>query len=276
MLPGSALPVAPLNTGVVSLVAPPLAIATGDPPSLLISCRFIAASGAVVSRVKLIADDAGPVFPAASVTVVVKLCAPGSRAGSGVNVQLPLLSTVAVPISAPLSNTVTVLPSSAEPLKTGVVSLVTPLVMATGVPLLSLLNTTVVAAAGAVVSTVKPIGADGALTLPAGSVTVAVRLWSPSLSVGVVYVHAPPASTITVPSTVVPSEMVTILPSSAEPLKVGVVSFVASPSAIAKPSSLLSETLAASAGGVTSTVNVNGSEAAPTLPAGSVSVTVRL
>ena len=85
MLPASALP---LNTGVVSLVAPPAAIGTGVWPESLLSCSPVAALGASVSTVKAIAVDGALLLPAASVTVAVRLCAPWLSAGE-VKLQVP-------------------------------------------------------------------------------------------------------------------------------------------------------------------------------------------
>src|SRR5258707_1160080 len=71
--------------------------------------------------------------------------------------------------------------------------------------------------------------AEATLALPAMSVWVAVRLWSPSNSGELVIVQLPAASATAVPSTVVPlvSYSVTVAPASAPlPLTVGVVSLL--------------------------------------------------
>ena len=67
------------------------------------------------------------------------------------------------------------------------------------------------------------------LVLLAASVAVAWMLWVPSASVLAVMDQRPLASAVPVPTTVVPSYSVTVLPASAVPLKVGVVSLVLPP-----------------------------------------------
>ena len=60
------------------------------------------------------------------------------------------------------------------------------------------------AADGAVVSIVTVRLADAELVLPAASVTLVVRVWSPALSVLDVMLQLPEPSAVAVPSTVVP------------------------------------------------------------------------
>src|SRR5919106_340976 len=62
-------------------------------------------------------------------------------------------------------------------------------------------------------------------TLPAASVAVAVMLWEPLLSVLVVMLYAPPVAE-TLPTSTPSLKRRTVLPASAEPVKVGVVSAV--------------------------------------------------
>jgi hypothetical protein len=78
---------------------------------------------------------------------------------------------------------------------------------------------------GAAVSTVMVSPAEAAEALPAVSVDTAVMVWLPWLSAPVVKLQ-PPAPAVTVPSSVAPSYSVTVLPFSAVPLSVGVVSAV--------------------------------------------------
>ena len=112
VLPGSAVPsITPL---VISLVV------------------ISGASGALVSTVKLTVVDSSDVLPAASVADAVKLNSPSAKAVAGVNVQLPESSAVAVPIELPSRNISTVLPGSAVPVISGVVSLVAPVVVIVG------------------------------------------------------------------------------------------------------------------------------------------------
>ena len=271
-LPASALP---LNTGVVSLVRPPVSTGIAVPLLLLLSCRSVAAAGGVVSTVKVTGVDAPLLLPAASVTVVVRLCAPSPSAIVGVKLQLPSVSAVAVPSTVVPSSTVMVLPASALPRNTGVLSLVIP-PAAIAVPP-SLLSCRPVEVAGGCVSTVKLIGSDGSLTLPDALVTVVVRLCAPSLNAGVLKLQLPPLPTTTVPSTVVPSSTVTVLPAAALPLSTGVVSLVAPPDVIGTgvpPLSLFSSRSAATGGWAVSILTTMGADAGPTLPAGSVTVAV--
>src|SRR5919106_3050855 len=62
-------------------------------------------------------------------------------------------------------------------------------------------------------------------TLPAASVAVAVMLWGPLLSVLVVMLYAPPVAE-PLPTSTPSLKRRTVLPASAEPVKVGVVSVV--------------------------------------------------
>ena len=66
---------------------------------------------------------------------------------------------------------------------------------------------------------------EAALTLPARSVALALRLWTPFARVEAATLHLPPVAT-PVPITVVPSNKVTVLPASAVPVKVGVAALV--------------------------------------------------
>ena len=82
-------------------------------------------------------------------------------------------------------------------------------------------------AVGATASMVMAKPEDALLTLPAASVTLAVMVWLPLLKVDDVMLQLPPVAVV-VPSTVVPSVSykVTVLPASAVPVRVGVVSLV--------------------------------------------------
>ena len=72
--------------------------------------------------------------------------------------------------------------------------------VATSITLLTLKAITV----GAVVSMVTVNPADATPVLPAASVTLVVKVWSPTLSVLDVMLQLPEPSTVAVPSTVVP------------------------------------------------------------------------
>ena len=95
-MPASAVP---MMAGVVSLVEPPPLVTFG-------------AVGAVVSTSKLTGAEAGPVLPAASVSRTAKVCAPGPTGLVGLTVKEPVWSAAAVPMMAPFSRRVTVVPAS--------------------------------------------------------------------------------------------------------------------------------------------------------------------
>ncbi len=193
---------APVIVGVVSLVGFGKAVRTGAP-------------GAARSTVSVTGDEAVPVLPAASVAVAVRLLAPPVSGVPGVRLKRPSASARAVPIGTPLFSSVTVVPASAVPVMRGVVSLV-----ASGRAARS-------GAAGGLVSIVSVTGLDAAETLPSASAAVAVRLRVSSGSGAAgVKLKAPLASAIAVPSTVPLLAMVTVAPTSAVPVMVGVVSLV--------------------------------------------------
>ena len=62
--------------------------------------------------------------------------------------------------------------------------------------------------------------------MPAASVAVAVRLWFPLPRTVLVMLQVPPAVATALPTAVVPSNSVTMLPAGAEPVTVGVVTLV--------------------------------------------------
>lgn len=190
----------PLKVGVVSLSTTPVAGELIDEDALLI----------VNERAV-----AGLTLPATSVAVAITLCAPLIMPVGASHVQLPLASAVAVQTVVVPSTNVTVLPASAVPLKVGVLSLV--VLLAAG-----LLMT---GAAGAVLSMVNARVVDAVPVLPVASVAVAVMLCAPALIALVgVQVQLPLASAVAVQTVVVPSFTTTLLPASALPEKVGVVS----------------------------------------------------
>ncbi len=236
----------------VSLVRP-LLTGTGVPLWSLLSNSSLATAGALVSTMTITAVLPGPVLPAVSVTVDVRLCCPSLSGSVGVKLQLPSLPAVAVPSTVSPSLTVTVLPGSAVPLRVGVVSLVLP-PAATGVPS-PLLSCRLPAAAGACVSTVTVTGVDAGPVLPAASVTVLVRLWLPSLRGGVVKLQLPSLPTVVLPITVPPSEIITTPPASPLPLRVGAETLVL-PVPSGSPSSLVSWMPVGAAGATVSMVMV--------------------
>jgi hypothetical protein len=218
----------PLMVGVVSLTT---ALAAGE--------TIAGGTGAVLSIVIGVLA-AGPVLPVGSVAVVLKVCGPSLNGVLGVHVHEPAALAVAVQSTGPPgpSRTVTVLLGSAEPEIVGVVSL-------SGLPLLGEVT---VGAAGPTVSTVN-VRVVGGLVLPAGSVAVTANACGPSLK-GVVGVQLqlPLPSAVAVQMGTPPSLTVTVLPGSAVPFMVGVLSLVVLP--------VVGEITVGAAGAVLSIVNV--------------------
>src|SRR5918998_338505 len=178
-------------------------------------------SGATVSTVNVTGSDAGEAFPTASICVADTVCGPSPSGVVGSSVQVPSGATVAVPTTTPSTVTVTVAPGSPVPVIVGVLSeIVDP---SAG------LSTT--GASGTVVSTVNVTVSDAGDVLPAGSVCVAVTVWSPSAS-GVVTsrLQVPSGATVVVPTTVPSMVTSTVAPGSPVPVIVGVESGVTSPS----------------------------------------------
>jgi hypothetical protein len=114
------------------------------------------------------------------------------------------------------SNTVIVLLASAAPVRTSTCVLAS---VAADV------DATSVGAVGACVSIVTARAVDATL-VPPEVVAVAVKEWPPSDSAVVVSVQAPLEFAVTVPSTVEPSSTFTVLPATAEPVSVNVLSLV--------------------------------------------------
>ena len=225
VLPGSAVPV---MIGVLSLVL-----------NVSVGVTTTGAAGATVSTVTASGVLTGPVLPAGSVAVAVRLCGPLVSGVVGVQLQLPAPSATAVHTVVPLglSLTVTVLPGSAVPLRVGVVL--------PTVPVGELID----GLSGAVVSTVKFTGVAG-LVLPAGSVAVTRAVFGPSVKAVVgVHVQAPLALATAVHTGTPPTVAVMVLPGSAVPLKGGLLLLVA---ALA-----VGEMTVGAIGAAVSTVNVS-------------------
>src|SRR4051794_23270058 len=150
------------------------------------------------------------------------LCDPFVRVELAI-VQLPPVAT-AVPISVAPSNSVTAVPASAVPVKVGVVTLV--ILSLPELPLSdAVARSGVEGAAGAAVSMVTASVPEAALVLPGASVGGAVMLCDPFVRVELAIVQLPPVATAG-PISVVPSNSVTVVPASAVPVKVGVVTLV--------------------------------------------------
>ena len=111
----------------------------------------------------------GPVLPPASVAVACKTCGPLLSGVLTSQLQLPLVSVVAVHSSVPFSLTFTVLFGSDVPVTVGVLSLV----------VLPEAGVLITGAAGATVSIVKLRTALGAPVVPPTSVAVAVMACAP-------------------------------------------------------------------------------------------------
>src|SRR5437870_1678345 len=268
LLPASAVPV---KVGVVTLVMLSVLELQLSLPTRRSS--DLGAAGAVVSMVTLSAAEAAEMLPAASVAVAVMLCVPAARARAVV-VSLAL---VAVRLLAwpPSLKILTLLPASAVPVKVGVVTLVMLSVLELQLSLPTRRSSDL-GAAGAVVSMVTLSAAEAAEMLPAASVAVAVMLCVPAARaraeerrVGKV---GGPLRTWT-PSL----KILTLLPASAVPVKVGVVTLVML-SVLELPLSLAAARSGAegAAGAVVSMVTLSAAEAAEMLPAASVAVAVML
>ena len=155
-------------------------------------------------------------LPALSVAVVLMLCAPFTSAAE-VQVHAPLALAVVTHNVVVPSFTVTVLFGSAVPAIVGVAFDV----------VLPSAGAVTTGAAGATVSTVKFLGADTGLVLPAGSVATAVTVCKPSLSGAAgEQLQLPNALAVVVQSGRPPSLTVTVLFGSAVPPIIGVLSFV--------------------------------------------------
>ena len=215
-----------------------------------------------MSTVTVSAADVALVFPAMSVAVDVRACAPSARVVVVMD-QSPDPSAVAVP-TAPSTSDVSAmeLPASAVPETVGVLTLVMSSV--SSVPeSLAAARSAALGAAGGVVSMVNSLPVPSKAALPATSVAVAVTSWTPSarsvstLSARLQVVPLLVAETVCVSTTI---EIVALL-SSTVPVSAGVASLV---------SSVSTETV----GAVVSTVTVRDAEAALTFPAMSMLVAV--
>ncbi len=160
----------PVRLSVVSLVM----LSVSDNPVSLAAARsgVPGASGAVVSMVTVRAEEAAEVLPAASVAVAVMLLTP-SVSVAVVMLQLPAPSAVAVPALTPLTNSSIEALAAASPVTVSVVSLVRSSLLEEPVSLPAV-RSSVVGAAGAVVSMVTFRALEAELVLSAASVAVTV------------------------------------------------------------------------------------------------------
>ena len=140
---------------------------------------------------------------------------------AGVKLNTPFVSARAAPSTMPLSEMVTVEPTSAVPVMVGVASLVRPGAVVR------------VGASGAMLSMVRATATEAGDTLPTRSCAVAVRTLLPAVSGMVGVKLKPPFMPATaVPITIPLSKMVKVAPASAVPVMVGVVSFVGPANAV--------------------------------------------
>src|SRR5262249_3376846 len=130
--------------------------------------------------------------------------------------------------------------------------------------------------AGGVVSMVTDSGLDAGLVLPAASVALAVRLWTPSPRAAPrVMLQLPLPSTVAVgDSAVVPSNSCTVSPALALPVIFGLLKLVRLSPAVPE-SGLASSFRPRGAAAPVRMVRSNAAEAAPVLPATSVALAVR-
>jgi len=88
----------PLMAGVLSLVMPPSAMVTGEPPLLFCSSRSSAGCGAVASTTTVKVEDGELTLPTSSVTVAVSVCEPSVQVGE-LKLQVPPAVAVVEPIT---------------------------------------------------------------------------------------------------------------------------------------------------------------------------------
>jgi hypothetical protein len=115
------------------------------------------------------------------------------------------------------------------------------------------------------VSTVMITGLEAVDVFPAVSVAVAVKELAPGVKAVVVRLQLPEASVVAVPTVVVPCKILTVLPISAVPVRVGVVLLVVVGVVV----------IVGTAGATVSKVMITGLEAVEILPAASVAVAVK-
>ncbi len=183
----------------------------------------VGARGAVISRIVILTEFDGEVFPATSVAVISSVCTPSVSAGDVVIDHVPPAETVPVPIVLPdPSFIVMIAPTSPVPVIVGVVSLV-----AYGA-VVSPPTAVIAGVRGGVISRILTLRVVGADVFPRASVAVSERVCVPTLRavLGVID-QFPDASTVPVPRTVPEAFLrVIVLPTSPVPVIVGVVSGV--------------------------------------------------
>ena len=219
------------------------------------------------------AAEAALGFPARSVAFALIACPPSAKALVATD-HRPAASAWPLPTKVVPSNSVTVALASAVPVKVGVLTLVVLSVF--DVPLSDVTaRSGTLGVTGAAVSIVTVSTPEAALTLPARSVALATIAWTPFANGLAAMDHTPAASAWLLPTTVAPSNSVTVALASAVPVNVGVVTLVV----LSVFDGPLSDPTARSGalgttGAVVSTVTVSATEGAPALPAKSVACAV--
>ena len=131
---------------------------------------IVGVDGAIVSTVKVKAEDVSETLAALSVATAVIEQLPSPRGVVRARENLPSAPAVTVPSVAPLSEITTELPASAVPAMVGLL-------------VLSKADDKAVRTGFAVaVSTVRATAVEAGDAFPAASVAVTVRLWAPSAS----------------------------------------------------------------------------------------------
>ena len=207
LITSPAVPV-PTRVGVVSLVRLSPAIPESEPGS----SRTTGAAGALgkIARVRVTAGDT---LPAGSVAVTEIRFDPAASAVTGVALQVPFAATVVVSTVPPGSATLMRSPAVPVPFRVGVASLV---MLSPGAPESEDGARATVGASGAVVSIVNVSDVEGD-TLPAGSVAVTVKVFTPAGNAAAgVTLHAPFGATVVVST--VPPGRVTLIESPALPV----------------------------------------------------------
>src|ERR1700730_10527857 len=182
---------------------------------------------------------------------------------------MPLARAAVAKIHAPVPFAVA-LPSSVAPSNT----LTVLLVIASPTVPLSGENDAIVGALGTWVSTVTASAADTAPMVPAASVAVAVKLWTPLASTAVAKFHAPVPFAVAVPSSVAPSNTLTVLLASAGPARVRTVALVMPSPTV--PLSGENDAIVGALGTWVSTVTASAADTALMVPAASAAVALKL
>src|SRR5260221_10022952 len=254
----------PVSVSVLSLVMPSPTV-----PLSVENEEMLGAASAKLLTVTFRAAEAALLVPAASVAVAVRLWV-ALASVAVVKLQAPVPFAVALPSSVAPSNTLTVALASAVPVSVRTLALVMP----SPVTPVSGENEAIVGTVGTWVSTVTLSAADAVPVLPAASVAVDVRLWAPSASAAAVKLQAPVPLAGALPSSVTPSNTLTVVLASAVPVSVRVLSLVRPSPTV--PLSVENEAMLGATGAMVSMVTLRAAEAALLLPAASVAVAVRL